>query len=97
MYTREAARRHGVGKALLAAIEAEARNAGKTLLRLETGVHQTVAMGLYEHWGFRQCGPFGCYLELPPDAVATSVFYEKPLGVNSESEALDRVFPYRET
>jgi putative acetyltransferase len=79
MYTREAARRQGVGKALLAQLETEARNVGKPLLRLETGVRQMAAMGLYEHWGFRQRGPFGHYAALPPDAIATSVFYEKPL------------------
>jgi putative acetyltransferase len=79
MYTRETARRRGVGKALLARLEMEAHNVGKPLLRLETGVHQRVAMALYEHWGFRQRGPFGHYAELPPDAIATSVFFEKPL------------------
>ena len=41
MYTREAARGRGVGKALLARIEEEARGAGKPVLRLETGVHQS--------------------------------------------------------
>jgi putative acetyltransferase len=79
MYTREAARRRGVGKAMRARLEAEARHAGKRVLRLETGVHQVAAMRLYEHWGFRRCGPFGHYAELSPDAIATSVFYEKPL------------------
>jgi putative acetyltransferase len=79
IYTREAARRRGVGKALLARLEAEARRAGKKVLRLETGVRQVAAMGLYEHWGFRRRGPFGHYSELPPAAIAASVFYEKPL------------------
>jgi putative acetyltransferase len=79
MYARESARRRGIGKALLARLEAEARHAGKNLLRLETGIHQTAAIALYERWGFRRCGPFGHYAELPPNAIATSVFYEKPL------------------
>ena len=79
MYTREAARRRGVGKTLLARLEKEARDAGKRVLRLETGVHQGAAIGLYERWGFRQCGPFGHYADLPPHRIATSVFYEKPL------------------
>jgi putative acetyltransferase len=77
MYAREPGR--GIGKALLARLEADARNAGKSLLRLETGIHQTAAIGLYERWGFRRRGPFGHYAELPPNAIATSVFYEKPL------------------
>src|SRR5712691_11436840 len=36
MYTREAARGQGVGKALLAGIEETARDAGKPVLQLET-------------------------------------------------------------
>ena len=51
MYAREQARGRGIGKALLARIDAEARNAGKRVLRLETGIHQGVAIGLYERWG----------------------------------------------
>jgi putative acetyltransferase len=79
MYTREAARGQGVGKALLARIEAEARNAGKPLLRLETGTIQAVAIGLYERSGFRPRDAFGPYATLLPHRIATSLFYEKPL------------------
>jgi putative acetyltransferase len=79
MYTREAARGSGVGKALLARIEEEARDAGKRVLRLETGTHQAAAIGLYEGYGFRPCGAFGHYADLPPHRIATSLFYEKPL------------------
>lgn len=38
MYAREPARGRGIGRALLARVEAETRNAGKSLLRLETGI-----------------------------------------------------------
>ncbi len=79
MYTREAARGQGVGKALLAKIETEARAAGKPMLLLETGTLQAAAIGLYEGSGFRACGPFGHYAELAPHRIATSLFYEKPL------------------
>jgi putative acetyltransferase len=79
MYTREAARGPGVGKALLARIEAEARNVGKPMLRLETGTLQAEAIGLYERCGFRPCDPFGHHAELPPHRIAASLFYEKPL------------------
>jgi putative acetyltransferase len=79
MYTRETARGRGVGKALLARIEQEARDAGKPMLRLETGTLQAAAIGLYENTGFCACGAFGQYAELPPHRIATSLFYEKPL------------------
>ena len=79
MYTRDAARGRGVGKALLARIEREARDAGKPVLRLETGTEQMAAIGLYEGCGFHPCGPFGHYAGLPPSHIAASLFYEKPL------------------
>jgi putative acetyltransferase len=79
MYTRDAARGRGVGKALLAQIEREARDAGKPVLRLETGTYQAAAIGLYEGCGFRPCAAFGHYANLPPHRIATSLFYEKPL------------------
>ena len=79
MYTREAARGSGVGKALLARIEREARDAGKRVLRLETGTYQAAAIGLYEGYGFRPCGAFGHYADLPPHRIAASLFYEKSL------------------
>jgi putative acetyltransferase len=79
MYTREAARGRGVGKALLARIEREAHDAGKPVLRLETGTYQAAAIGLYEGCGFRPCVAFGHYAALPPHRIAASLFYEKPL------------------
>jgi putative acetyltransferase len=79
MYTREAARGRGVGKALLARIEREACDAGKPVLRLETGTYQAAAIGLYERCGFRPCRAFGHYATLPPHRIAASLFYEKPL------------------
>src|SRR6202012_100938 len=44
MYVREAARGHGVAQALLQQLEAEARKAGLSVLRLETGDQQHAAM-----------------------------------------------------
>jgi putative acetyltransferase len=81
MYTREAARGRGVGKALLARIEAEALDAGKPVLRLETGTEQMAAIALYQGYGFRPCGAFGHYAGLEPHRVAASLFYEKPLSL----------------
>jgi putative acetyltransferase len=79
MYTRPAARGHGLAKALLQRIEAEARAAAKPVLRLETGPHQKEAIGLYQRMGFRPCGAFGAYAEMPAENVAMSVFFEKQL------------------
>jgi putative acetyltransferase len=79
MYTRPSARRRGVGKAVLARLEKEARRAGKPMLRLETGIHQVPAIRLYEEFGFRRCGPFGDYTMLPSQRITDSVFFEKHL------------------
>ena len=79
MYTRPSFRRRGVGKTILARLEKEARRAGKWMLRLETGVHQVPAIRLYEEVGFRRCGPFGDYTNLPPQQIRDSLFFEKRL------------------
>ena len=80
MYTRPVARGHGIGKALLRRIEDEARAAGKSVLRLETGTLQQEAIGLYERMGFRPSGPFGPYAAMPARNIETSLFFEKVLG-----------------
>jgi GNAT superfamily N-acetyltransferase len=77
MYSRPAVRGRGVAKALLRRLEAEARQAGVSLLRIETGVYQQEALRFYEGAGFRRCGPFGPYAQFPPHAIETSLFYEK--------------------
>ena len=79
MYTRPAARGQGVATAVLARIEAEARDAGAGVLRLETGLYQREAIALYERAGFRACGAFGPYAAMAPRAIELSLFYEKPL------------------
>ena len=64
----------GLGRAMLAALEARARAGGAQTLRLETGVASGEALGLYERAGFRRRGPFGGYA---PDPL--SVFMGKAL------------------
>jgi putative acetyltransferase len=58
-------RRQGAGRALLEHILAVARERGYRELFLETGVHPAFApaQALYRSVGFRQCGPFGAYVE----------------------------------
>jgi putative acetyltransferase len=63
MYVKPEARRRGVAKCLLAALEAEAVGLGATRLLLETGVRQQEAIGLYRGAGFTGIEPFGEYLD----------------------------------
>lgn len=74
MWVVPTARGQGLSKALLVELEARAREAGITLLRLETGIANHEALGLYERTGFVRIGPFGDYR---PDPL--SVFMEKQL------------------
>ena len=80
MYVRDSARGQGVADAILARIEAEVRDAGLSVLRLETGDRQVAAMRLYARAGFQECPAFGAYASMAPQSVATSVFFEKRIG-----------------
>jgi putative acetyltransferase len=76
MFVAPAARGLGVAKRLLLAIEAEARRLGLHTLRLETGIYQTEALGLYAAVGYRETRPFGEYTADGPH----SRFLAKPLA-----------------
>lgn len=80
MYVRDTARGQGIADAILVRIEQEVRDAGLSLLRLETGTRQIAAMRLYARMGFLECAAFGDYARMAPNAIATSVFMEKRLG-----------------
>jgi GNAT superfamily N-acetyltransferase len=71
MYVRPRFRGLGLAKALLNRLAGHARDRGVGLLRLETGVHQTAAIRLYEREGFYSIPPFGEYKDDP-----LSRFYE---------------------
>src|SRR5262245_15039009 len=75
MYVRPAFRGKGLGRLLLSHLTAYAREQGVELLRLETGIHQHEAIGLYERMGFREVPPFGSYRVDP-----LSRFYEKAIS-----------------
>ena len=77
MFTRPTARRQGVATGVLRRLEAEARSAGYSVLRLETGVYQDEAMAFYVSEGFEECDAFGDYARMSPREIETSVFYEK--------------------
>ena len=72
MYVRPAYRGLGLGKAMLRYLEAYAHTHQIGVLRLETGIYQTDAIGLYERSGFQRRSPFGNYREDP-----LSVYFEK--------------------
>ncbi len=75
MYVRPQFRGSGFAKLILNQLADHARAHGVRLLRLETGIHQKEAIGLYEGLGFRRIPPFGAY---KPDPV--SLCYEKQIG-----------------
>lgn len=75
MYVRPQFRGSGFAKLILNQLADHARAHGVSLLRLETGIHQKEAIGLYEGLGFRRIPPFGPY---KPDPV--SLCYEKRIG-----------------
>jgi len=75
MYVDPAARGRGLGRMILAALEAEARRTGLGCLRLETGIKQDAAIALYVAAGFREIAPFAPYTADP-----FSRFFEKRLG-----------------
>ena len=76
MYVRPRFRGTGLGKRMLEHLEAFARQRGETLLRLETGIYQPEAIGLYERMGFRPIPPFEPY---DGSTATLSRFYEKRL------------------
>lgn len=63
-----------LGRRILEELEKLARASGLELARLETGIHQSEALQLYEKAGYRRRGPFEDYSEDP-----LSVFMEKKL------------------
>lgn len=81
MYVRPAFRGRGVGRMMLDRLVAHALEHGVTLVRLETGIHQREAIGLYERYGFRRIGPFGAYR---PDPL--SVFFENRIEAERRAQ-----------
>lgn len=75
MYVRAAHRGLGLGKLMLNHLAEYARARQVSLLRLETGIYQTEAIGLYQSWGFERRAPFGEYGEDP-----LSVYFEKAIA-----------------
>jgi GNAT superfamily N-acetyltransferase len=77
MYVEPEQRGKGVGWAVLAGLEAAARQLGVRRLVLETGVYQEAAIALYRRAGFGQVECWGEYA-----TSTTSVCYAKDLGTH---------------
>jgi putative acetyltransferase len=74
MFVAPDCRGRGLARRLLAELEERARRAGYTLARLETGVRQPEAIGLYESAGYRRIPNYGIYA-----GNADSACFEKSL------------------
>ena len=61
MYVRPTFRGRRIGEAVIETLADIATAEGIDVLRLETGIHQTAAIRLYERVGFTPIGPFGPY------------------------------------
>jgi len=72
VYVRDAYRGKGLSGKLMNYLESELIRRGVNLFRLETGVLQPEALGLYRKLGYHQRDPFGAY-----QADPLSVFMEK--------------------
>jgi GNAT superfamily N-acetyltransferase len=83
MYVVPASRGTGLGRKLLAALEAEARALGARRLVLETGIRQAAALALYHATGFLPIPLYGEYC-LSPD---TSICLGKSLRTEAEERA----------
>ena len=69
-------RGRGLSARIMHHLETELHERGVWLFRLETGVRQPEALGLYRKLGYHQRGPYGAY---GPDPL--SVFMEKQSSV----------------
>lgn len=80
MLVHRKARRHGVGAALMSAIETAASLAGKTLLVLDT-VTGGDAERLYAKLGWQVCGCIPDYALWPKGGLCSTTIFFKPLQV----------------
>lgn len=85
MYIRPSFRGLGLAKLALNQLAETAAARGVEILRLETGIHQTEAIGLYERNGFNRIGPFGTYWDDP-----LSLYFEKRISLAANPEAAGR-------
>ena len=66
IFVNPSARGLGLAKALLNRLESESRLLGVLEMKLETGIFQPEAIGLFERCGYTQCPVFGDYPKNDP-------------------------------
>ncbi len=76
LYVPNACRGKGLAKKIMTALEDHLIKHSILKSKLETGIKQPEAIGLYKKLGYKVCGPFGSYKEDP-----LSVFMSKRLCV----------------
>lgn len=74
MFVTESWRGHGISTLIMESLEQHLVKQGIGIARLETGIWQPEALGLYMKRGYKNCARFGGYAEDP-----LSVFFEKCL------------------
>lgn len=79
MIVGRAFRQQGIGAALLAGIEAEARALGRTTLVLDTITGSTAAR-LYERGGWQRIGEITAYALMPDGVMAPTTIYARHLA-----------------
>jgi putative acetyltransferase len=79
VFVLEEYRGRGLSAKIMRHLESELQQRGVDLFRLETGVLQPEALGLYRKLGYRERGPFGAYA---PDPL--SVFMEKSVSKSAQ-------------
>ena len=75
MFVRPQFRGLGFARLMVEHLEAYTREHHIQTLRLETGIHQIEAIGLYERMGFQRIPHFGDYVDDP-----LSLFFEKRIA-----------------
>ncbi len=75
VYVPDEHRGKGLAKMIMSALEKKLIDQSINKARLETGIHQQGAIGLYRKLGYKQCAPFGAYLSDP-----LSIFMSKRLA-----------------
>lgn len=83
MFVRRDQRGKGFGRATLAVLEKIATRRGFQMIRLETGVNQPEAIGLYESMGYHRIPCFGEYI-----SDHRSRCFEKALGTGGDAPGL---------